>query len=585
MRLSILGAAVVVALVAMGGPPAQASFHSKGPKISLGGMTCAVCTVITGMVDQLAVVHREDHKASFKRLCGIFPSPFSGFCSMFNLFYGSGITRALANGETPDAVCLSNKMCSRPAAGQPTCHLFPEKSLKNKNSAEVNEYLDRLIVESGFPAPPADGRAIDFCSTPLIGSLACSFLNVHAFNIEYPEDDPDKDGFSDEFTFRGSAWRGKDCADTNVATYPGRRPSGNDDSRDSNCNGISGRNAETRRSLEDELCGNTGAKGVIALGDSVTANFHIPGSWFNATIVTRDLYRNLSVLMENSFNWPHTSFYTGYQSVDWPIIEGGTDSLYLRMRERNLCNHRDYQNIGFNGATIPESTEYSQSVKRNAQDKPAIAIFSYIGNDVCGYNADPALDDTTTPEQARAGLLDTMAVLNSKLPAGSHALIVGVADARPFFASLMDKIHPFGAVREDVTYLNFYEWLECLDINPCKGWLTGDETIRAVTAQRVVNINNELQRVVQEYQHQFPNVEMVYIPNPVDDVLAAWLASGGESWQLVEAFDGFHPNQKAHQLVAEVLWNRLERDHPSVIGPINPNNDRIRELFGNQGGH
>jgi len=354
---------------------------------------------------------------------------------------------------------------------------------------------------------------------------------------------------------------------------------------DSNCNGIKGKGLSGVLSLEQELCDNSGARGIIALGDSVTANFHIPGVWFDATVAHGGLYSQLENLMDNSFNWPHTSFYTGYKNDQSPILDGETDSIYLRMRERNLCNHRDFQNIGVNGARITDGALNAQTIKRSPQDKPATVFFSFLGNDVCKYDADPAKDDTTTPAQARSGLLATMAVLNGKLPAGSHAIVVGVADARPFFDSLRTKIHPFGALRKDVTYLNFYGWLDCLDINPCKGWLTSDESVRAITAKRVEDINAELQKVVQDSQSSFPNVKMIYLPNPIDELLVTLMAGGGESWQLVETFDGFHPNQKAHKLIAEVLWNRLLKDHPEALGGVNSKNNLIRQLFDTQGGY
>ena len=38
-------------------------------------------------------------------------------------------------------------------------------------------------------------------------------------------------------------------------------------------------------------------------------------------------------------------------------------------------------------------------------------------------------------------------------------------------------------------------------------------------------------------------------------------------------------------LIAKELWTVLERKHPFVLGPVNKNNDRILELFGDQGGH
>ena len=63
----------------------------------------------------------------------------------------------------------------------------------------------------------------------------------------------------------------------------------------------------------------------------------------------------------------------------------------------------------------------------------------------------------TSPSQARDGLLATLRVLDEKLPANSHVLIVGLVDARVFFADIHGQIHPFGAVRNDVTYANFYD--------------------------------------------------------------------------------------------------------------------------------
>lgn len=41
----------------------------------------------------------------------------------------------------------------------------------------------------------------------------------------------------------------------------------------------------------------------------------------------------------------------GYRNITWGIIENSTQSLYGFMRQRNLCNHRDYQNLGVNGKT------------------------------------------------------------------------------------------------------------------------------------------------------------------------------------------------------------------------------------------
>lgn len=47
----------------------------------------------------------------------------------------------------------------------------------------------------------------------------------------------------------------------------------------------------------------------------------------------------------------------------------------------------------------------------------------------------------------------------------------------------------------------------------------------------------------------------------------------------------FHPNQIAHALMAEVLWNHLMNEHPTFLGAENPNNAQILQLFGDQGGY
>ena len=52
-----------------------------------------VCTVMVGLVDQLAVVHHESNSAAFKRLCATFPQPYSRLCNTFRLRYGFKIVR------------------------------------------------------------------------------------------------------------------------------------------------------------------------------------------------------------------------------------------------------------------------------------------------------------------------------------------------------------------------------------------------------------------------------------------------------------------------------------------------------------
>lgn len=67
--------------------------------------------------------------------------------------------------------------------------------------------------------------------------------------------------------------------------------------------------------------------------------------------------------------------------------------------------------------------------------------------------------------------------------------------------------------------------------------------------------------------------------------ISRWEAAGGEAWQLIEPVDGFHPNQDAQPLVVDVVWDLLDKYYPGILPPVNPNNAKIAQLFGDQGGH
>jgi hypothetical protein len=43
--------------------------------------------------------------------------------------------------------------------------------------------------------------------------------------------------------------------------------------------------------------------------------------------------------------------------------------------------------------------------------------------------------------------------------------------------------------------------------------------------------------------------------------------------------------QMAQPLIARVLWDDIMKNFPEALGDENPNNQRIEDLFGNQGGH
>ena len=68
-------------------------------------------------------------------------------------------------------------------------------------------------------------------------------------------------------------------------------------------------------------------------------------------------------------------------------------------------------------------------------------------------------------------------------------------------------------------------------------------------------------------------------------LLPACSATGANLSDLYEVMDGGHPSVSGEILLGQYVWDLLERTRPDVIGPVNPNNQRILDLFGDQGGY
>jgi hypothetical protein len=92
----------------------------------------------------------------------------------------------------------------------------------------------------------------------------------------------------------------------------------------------------------------------------------VPAEWLNASLIQPGVYDNLIFGLENEvrvsalrssilslstlspcsyrlqLDWPHLSSATGFFNSTESVP---VDSTYLHLRDRNRCNHRDYQNI------------------------------------------------------------------------------------------------------------------------------------------------------------------------------------------------------------------------------------------------
>jgi len=253
------------------------------------------------------------------------------------------------------------------------------------------------------------------------------------------------------------------------------------------------------------------------------------------------------------------------------------DSLYKRMYNRNRCNFRDFQNIAVDGARSPSmnaTTQYSMARNQNT-DVPVIVFYAMIGNDVC--NPHYGGSSMTTPEEFEDNVGSTLKFLESVLPSGSTVFLMGLQNGTIIWDVMNKRMHPL-----QVTYGKLWEFVSCLGINSCWGWLNPEAYWRNFTEVRAEQLNNVLVKIAKE--RKYKHFDVNYIGSLLKPAYEKLLAEGGDPALLFGEVDGGHPSQVAHELTAEIVWDILEKQYPNVIGKINPNNDQIIKTFGEQQG-
>ena len=541
-----------------------------------GGFPCAACSVLLGMGEQLADINNGTVFSGLDILCSYLPSDIGSQCSILIHVFGPSLIDYFNYGTSPDEICYSVGLCVDEKK-QGMCHLFPPPKPRSSSirklpdlSPEQLKSLEHLLIKL-FPW---------ICWIPGVKQICEAF--DHAFHQILPALDVDGDGHSPIENLRGSIWRGKDCHDGNAEIHPGRRPYEGDILVDSNCNGISGVNFWSGLSYEEELCGASGSRGIVYIGDSVGGHFHVPPQWFSPMDMNAEMFTNLTDVISNEADWPDVGFATGFRNSTMPsLINGVTDSIYLRLRERNRCNHRDYHNLARNGANSNDTLFYMKALGRKPRDLPAILFYSLIGNDVC--TGKETLEDMTSPDVFYNNTMTALNFFETHLAPESHVILVGLIDAGFLWDAMANRYHPLGRYRKNIKYKDMYNWFNCMEIGPCAGWMNSNKTKRAITSKQALQLNKVLKDIAS--RKKFDKFDTHYVENPFKEVLDAWVSKGGEIHELIEPVDSLHPTQAAQALIAQQFWSKLEETMPHVLGPVNPNNQQIEQLFGDQGGH
>eukprot|EP01112_Ceratiomyxa_fruticulosa_P000581 TRINITY_DN10522_c1_g1_i1.p1 TRINITY_DN10522_c1_g1~~TRINITY_DN10522_c1_g1_i1.p1 ORF type:complete len:544 (-),score=98.46 TRINITY_DN10522_c1_g1_i1:56-1687(-) len=519
------------------------------------GYNCVSCVLIVRTVQQYSVTHETSVDKALEELCSFLPAIIQGTCEEFIQKYGSTIINMLGDDATPDQVCQTMEFCPL------QCSLYTKTHPDEAFQIHKEKFQREFKKFGGFDPWEWIKQQLN---------------EVYQSHIPPRSFDVDNDKFASGIeTLRGSNWRGQDCNDNDNTIHAGRKVTSHPPSVDHNCNGIYGTVPGSGHSYETLLCNNTQQYGVVVLGASAQAHFEIPVQWIEAATINSTTYDNVLEVLEDEFDLPHLSWVTGFdQSVPYTSI----DSLYLKLRGLNYCNHRDYQSISHNGAGSDQLPSLVKTFYRNQTlDQPVLFVLATIGDDICGEHN--TTDRMTTPEEFEKNILMVLDYLDTVLPSGSHVLFSGLVDGRILYDTLHNVTHPLGGV----DYAQLYEWLSCLGANPCWIWLNSNETIRNIGSARAAELSGVFDTIIGNYT--FNNFDMGYIGFPLQQIIQQWNQQGGNTIALIEPVDGFHPSTITHRLLADYIWNWIETNQPSWVPKANPNNDAIQKIFGDQGGY
>lgn len=78
---------------------------------------------------------------------------------------------------------------------------------------------------------------------------------------------------------------------------------------------------------------------------------------------------------------------------------------------------------------------------------------------------------------------------------------------------LHNRTHPLG-----VGYPQFYDYLNCINMSACWGWMNTNATVRNITTERALALNQVYRDIVAE-NHTWNNFDYVYYDMPATDLI------------------------------------------------------------------
>lgn len=113
--------------------------------------------------------------------------------------------------------------------------------------------------------------------------------------------------------------------------------------------------------------------------------------------------------------------------------------------------------------------------------------------------------------------MTSLEYLDTRLPAGSQVIAVGLVDGRVLYNTMSQLQHPIGT-----TYADFYDYLNCLQTSPCFGWMNSNETIRNQTSDAAFALNNVYVNITNNYNN-FKNFNLSYVFPDFNQIITKWV--------------------------------------------------------------
>jgi acyloxyacyl hydrolase len=66
--------------------------------------------------------------------------------------------------------------------------------------------------------------------------------------------------------------------------------------------------------------------------------------------------------------------------------------------------------------------------------------------------------------------------------------------------------------------IDFYGYMECLEVSPCAGWMSADPVRRQFASDRADSLAIVLQEITKNESEKFSNFELIYMDYPLQEV-------------------------------------------------------------------